>query len=101
MEELVSNVQTWLPIVAAVLPLVIGFLYKSSLSQAGKAAVMLVITAIATLANQVDANAGLLTVEMLSTWVGVTVVTISSYYGVWKPLGVGNVAPDLGVGPTS
>lgn len=99
MEEAVSNIQTWLPFVAAALPLVVGFLYKSTLSQAGKTAVMLVITAIAALANQVDANAGILTVEALYTWLGATVVTIATYYGVWKPLGVGNVAPETGIGP--
>lgn len=98
MEEAVSNIQSWLPIVAAVLPLVIGFLVKSDLSEAGKTAVMLVITAIAALANQVDANAGILTVQMLTAWVGTSVVTIATYYGVWKPLGAGNVAPKFGIG---
>jgi hypothetical protein len=100
MEQAVNDIQTWLPFVAAALPLVIGFLYKSSLSQAGKAAVMLVITAIAALANQVDANAGILTVEALYTWLGTTIVTIATYYGVWKPLGAGNVAPQAGIGPS-
>ena len=28
------------------------------------------------------------------------VVTIASYYGVWKPIGAGNVAPKVGVGPS-
>lgn len=99
MEDFLSNASTWLPFVAFLLPLVVGLVTKASLSSAAKAVVMLVLTGVAALLSQVDANAGILTVEMLTTWVGTMVVTIASYYGVWQPLGAGNVAPEVGIGP--
>lgn len=101
MEQLVSTVQSWLPLVVVFLPLLIGLLTKSTLSEKGKAVTMLVLTGVAALANQVDANAGILTVEMLGAWGLSVVVTISTYYGVWKPLGAGNIAPKVGIGPVT
>jgi hypothetical protein len=40
---------------------------------------------------------------MLTTWIGATVVTIASYYGVWRNIPVlnsnaGNIAPNFGIG---
>jgi hypothetical protein len=100
MQDVLNQVSVWLPFLAFFLPLVIGLVTKSTLSEKGKTVVMLVLTGVAALLSQVDANAGLLTVEMLTTWVGTVVVTIASYYGVWKPIGAGNVAPKVGVGPS-
>ncbi len=100
MQDVLNQVSTWLPFLAFFLPLVIGLVTKSTLSEKGKTVVMLVLTGVAALLSQVDANAGLLTVEMLTTWVGTVVVTIASYYGVWKPIGAGNVAPKVGIGPS-
>ena len=99
MEDVLNQVSTWLPFVAFFLPLVVGLISKSTLSKAGKTAVMLVLTGVAALFNQVDANAGILTVEMLTTWLGTMVVTIASYYGVGENIGGGNIAPDVGIGP--
>ena len=101
MEQLVSTIQSWLPLLAVFLPLVIGLISKSALPKQGKAVVMIVITGIASLANQVDANAGILSVEMLGAWAMTLVVTVSTYYGVWKPLGAGNPAPEVGIGPST
>jgi|JI9StandDraft_1071089.scaffolds.fasta_scaffold16243_4 hypothetical protein len=100
MQDVLNQVSVWLPFLAFFLPLVIGLVTKSTLSEKGKTVVMLVLTGVAALLSQVDANAGLLTVEMLTTWVGTVVVTIASYYGVWKPIGAGNVAPKVGIGPS-
>jgi len=95
MQDVLNQVSVWLPFLAFFLPLVIGLVTKSTLSEKGKTVVMLVLTGVAALLSQVDANAGLLT-----TWVGTVVVTIASYYGVWKPIGAGNVAPKVGIGPS-
>lgn len=100
MQDVLNTVSTWLPFVAFLLPLVVGFVSKSTLSQQGKTFIMLVLTGLAALLSQVDANAGILTVETLTTWIGTTVVTIASYYGVWKPIGAGNIAPKVGIGPS-
>lgn len=99
MQEILNNVSTWLPLVAFLLPLVVGLLTKSTLSDGAKAVIMIVLTGVASLLSQVDSNAGILTVEMLVTWIGTITVTISTYYGVWKPIGAGNIAPDVGIGP--
>ena len=101
MTEALNAVATWLPLVAFFLPLVIGLISKSTLSSLGKAVVMLVLTGVAALASQVDTNAGILTLEMATTWIGTMIVTVASYYGVWNPLGAGNVAPEIGIGPSS
>ena len=70
MQDVLNQVSVWLPFLAFFLPLVIGLVTKSTLSEKGKTVVMLVLTGVAALLSQVDANAGLLTVEMLTTWVG-------------------------------
>lgn len=101
MTEALNAVATWLPLVAFFLPLVIGLVSKSTLSRSGKTVVMLVLTGVAALASQVDTNSGILTVEMATTWIGTMIVTVASYYGVWNPLGAGNVAPEKGIGPSS
>lgn len=99
-QEILDNVATWLPVVAFFLPLAVGLVSKSTLSERGKAVVMLVFTGVAALISQVEGNAGVLTVEMGVTWIGTMITTIASYYGVWKPLGAGNIAPSVGVGPS-
>lgn len=98
-QEILDNVATWLPVVAFFLPLAVGLVSKSALSKKGKAVVMIVFTGIASLISTVDANAGVLTTEMAVTWIGTIITTIASYYGVWKPLGAGNPAPEFGIGP--
>jgi hypothetical protein len=99
MQETLNAVATWLPIVAFFLPLVVGLVSKSSLSRGGKTVVMLILTGVAALISQVDMNAGVLSVEMLTTWIGTMIVTVASYYGVWNPIGAGNIAPEKGIGP--
>lgn len=101
MVEVIAVVQPWLPIAAFLLPLVVGLVTKSTLSTQIKTLLMLVLTGVATLISQADANAGLLTTEMVTTWIGTMVVTIASYYGVWKPIGAGNLAPEVGIGPSA
>lgn len=98
MEQIVENIQSWLPVISFFLPLVIGLFLKVDAPDRLKAVVMLLFTAVAALANQVDANAGILTREMLEAWGSSTLITVMSYLGVWKPLGVGNVKPEFGVG---
>lgn len=106
MIDIINAVQPWLPIVAFMLPLLVGLITKSTLSTPIKTAVMLILTCLATLLSQAEANAGLLTVDMLTTWIGATVVTIASYYGVWKNIPVlnsnaGNIAPNFGLGSSA
>lgn len=100
MDGFLSIVSSWLPFVAAiVIPFVVGLLTKSSASSEVKAVTMLVITAISGLAYQVDQGGGILTRETASAWLVSLFVTVTSYYGVWKPLKVPNkLLPDKGVG---
>lgn len=100
MTEALNAVASWLPLVAFFLPLIVGLVSKSTLSSSGKAVVMLVLTGVAALASQVDTNSGVLTLEMATTWIGTMIVTVASYYGVWNPLGAGNIAPERGIGPS-
>lgn len=98
--EFTLDVSEWLPYVSVALPVVIGFFVKSSLSERAKAAVMLVATALVTLVNQVTESAGILTGESFQIWLFATITTIATYYGVWKPIGLGNVKPAVGIGPS-
>lgn len=88
----------WLPIIVAFLPLVIGLLVKSSASQEVKSVVMIVVTGLATLGSQVEAGGGILSKETAVAWLFSIIVAIATFYGVWKPVGLGNVAPDKGIG---
>lgn len=89
---------SWLPVIAAFLPLVTGFLLKSTASDKVKTVTNIVVTAVYALAAQAAAEGGILTVETAQTWAYSLVISIATYYGVWKPLGAGNAAPNVGIG---
>lgn len=89
---------SWLGAVVPFLPIVVGLLVKSKASQKVKATIMIVVNGLASLAYQIDSGGGILTQAMFSTWIMSIVVSIAMYYGVWKPLGVGNLQSDKGVG---
>lgn len=93
------DISGWLPYISVVLPIVIGIIVKASLSERAKAVIMLVATAVVALVNQVTESAGVLSGEGFQAWGFALVITISTYYGVWKPLGLGNVFPEAGIGP--
>lgn len=93
------DISGWLPYVSLLLPVGIGLIMKASLSERAKAVTMLVVTAVVALINQITESAGILTGEGLQAWGFALVITIASYYGIWKPLGLGNVAPEVGIGP--
>jgi len=98
MNEFLTLAEGWLPIIVAFLPLVIGLITKSTAGESVKATIMIVVTGLSTLGAQVADGGGILTKEMLTAWLFSIVVAIASYYGVWRPLGLGNVAPDKGIG---
>jgi hypothetical protein len=90
---------SWLPYVALFLPLLIGLLVKSSASEKVKSVTMIVVTGVASLAYKVDAGGGILTKEMAGAWAMSMIIAVSSYYGVWRPLGAGNLGGDkVGIG---
>ena len=93
------DISGWLPLVSVALPVAIGLIVKASLSERAKAVVMLVATAVVALVNQITESAGVLSGEAFQAWGFALVVTIATYYGVWKPLGLGNIAPETGIGP--
>jgi small basic protein len=92
-----DQIAGWLPAVAFFLPLVIGLVSKATLPEQAKAVIMLVVTAVAALAAQVAEAGGILEPETFKAWLLALVVTIASYYGVWKPLCVGNIALAVGL----
>lgn len=100
--EFSLDISPWLPYVSVFLPVAIGLFYKSGASKAVKTAIMLVVTALVTLLNQITDSSGILTGEAFQAWLFTTITTIATYYGVWKPLGLGNPAPNkFGVGQPS
>lgn len=99
--EWTLDVSGWLPYVSAILPVVIGGLYKASLSERAKAVIMLIATAVVALVNQLTESEGILTGGAFQAWGFALITTVATYYGVWKPLGLGNIKPDVGIGPAS
>lgn len=83
--------------VAFFLPLFIGFIAHSKASEKVKAVVMLFVTLVATLIAQKNSG-GLVTADSLQEWGKTVVITVASYYGVWKPLGAGSILPTKGIG---
>jgi len=98
MNSFLSLAGGWLPIIIAFVPLLIGLLVKSTASQQVKSVVMIVVTGLVTLGSQVEASGGILTKDTAVAWVFSIIVAISTFYGVWKPIGLGNIAPDKGIG---
>lgn len=94
---------TWikdnLDLIAFLLPLFIGFITKAALPERAKATIMLVVTAIASLIASTQTGA-VLDGDTLQLWGKSVVITVASYYGVWKPVGLGNIAPAKGIGPS-
>lgn len=95
---------SWLPVIAAFIPLLVGLLVKSSAANSVKSVVMIVINGLAVLAQTVAASGGILTRETAIAWVYSIVVSVATYYGVWKQLpagddnNLGNIAPQAGIG---
>lgn len=99
MFDTVANwINSNLDLIAFLLPLLIGGLAKASLNAQAKTVLMLVVTAVATLVANTQTG-GFLDGDMLKDWGKSVIITVASYYGIWKPLGLGNIAPDKGIGP--
>lgn len=102
MNNFLEVVGSWLPFTALLVPLIVGLVTKSAASSKVKSVVMIVISAVNALAYQVDAGGGILTRETAGAWLLSLVISISTYYGVWKPIDVSgavqNIAPDKGIG---
>lgn len=88
----------WLTLASVLIPLAVGISVKSSLASKHKAIVMLSATAAAALIQQIVSNNGILTSDTFTLWVQATVLTVTAYYGVYKPVGVGNLLPNAGIG---
>ena len=98
MNSFLTLASGWLPIIVAFIPLLVGLLVKSTASQSVKSVTMIVVTGIATLGSQVADSGGILTKETAVAWLFSIIVAVSTYYGAWKPLGLGNLAEDKGIG---
>jgi hypothetical protein len=102
--EIVLTQMTSYIIVGVFVPLAVGLLTKLHAPAGVKVAVNLVLTAVVTLivnAYVVDTGVAVISDEMLSQWIITTVISIATYYGVYKPLAVpGKLAPTIGLGPS-
>lgn len=88
--------------ISALLPLAIGLAVKRAHSTAFKAIVMLVATAAVALVKAVTDKGGIIDAVLFRDWARATVFTVATYYGVWNPLGLGNLAPTVGLpGPVT
>lgn len=80
------------------LPIVTGLLIKAHLSNKLKVLVNIVLNLVVALLRQALDNKGILTQSMMLDFSGQLAISILSYYGIWKPAGLGNLFPGKGLG---
>lgn len=97
MEDFLSA-GSWMPVLALFLPLVTGLIVKSSASDRFKVLANIVVTALYSLTEAIVDGGGVLHVATAQTWAYALVISIASYYGVWKPAGLGNIGKETGLG---
>lgn len=105
MNDVINNLAAWvndnLVAIGFLLPLVVGIVTKATAPQWLKTLVMIVLTGVAALLAAADQAGGAVSAQLFNEWVTTMVVTIASYYGVWKPIGAGAPLPSIGIGPRS
>lgn len=79
-------------------PVVVGAILKVHASNRTKTTVMMLFTLVLTLAKTALDNKGIITQGMLQDWGKMVVVTVATYYGIWKPNDLGNLLPLKGIG---
>jgi amino acid permease len=97
--EQASPFERWQYILGVVLPLVTAWLMAAGWSSRTKALFMLAVSAVACLGTmylQGDLN-DVSATNVVDKFLGLVVLVIGFYYGVWKPTGL---APRLEVAPT-
>lgn len=100
MNDFLANVTGWLPLIAFVIPIITGLIYRSTIADKFKTVILLVVTSVATFVNEIIAGSVVLDETTFYAWLATLVIAVASYYGVWKPIGLGNIAPDKGIGPS-
>jgi hypothetical protein len=95
-------------LIGTVTPLLTGLIVKLQASSGVKSVVALVLVAVGAGINYVVSNNGTFDLASLLVLVFATFVAhVSTYYGVWKPIGnkdgspTMNLTPDFGIGPKS
>lgn len=79
-------------------PIVTGILVKAHLSDKLKVLVNVLLNLGVALLRQALDNKGVLTQAMGLDFLGQLSISILSYYGIWKPTGLGTLLPTKGLG---
>jgi hypothetical protein len=82
------DVQILIMVASLVIPILHGLVIKASASDASKVALTLVLSAVAGLVATGIEDSGNFTKDALLAWGATFVVTISTHYGLFKPLDV-------------
>ena len=88
-------------LVSVFIPLVVGIITKSAASPQVKTIANIIVTAaVSLIANAMnDVGEAVFSSEMLTNCVLGLVISISTYYGVYKPVEIpGKLAPNKGIG---
>jgi hypothetical protein len=90
-------------ILSMVIPLVVGLLTKISTSSGVKAVLMLVLNAVQTLIVQATMADGTAIIDQSTfiAWALALVVSVATYFGVYKPLNITSSTPDGKLAPNS
>lgn len=95
------SLQPWVVALLAgtVTPLLAGLVTKLSASSGVKAVAGILFTAAATAVNVIVTNNGNFNYrDVILLFFTTFVAHVSTYYGVWKPVGANNPAPTWGIG---
>lgn len=81
----------YFPIILFFVPLVVGLVVQKSASDQVKVITNMVAVALVVLGDQVASAGGVLDKDAAIKFVAGLVTSIATYYGVWKPVGAGNL----------
>ena len=85
-------------ILSVFIPIIVGALYKQTLSPSWKKAINLVVALVTTVISAMIEAKGILTWGLIATWLQTTALSIAMYHGLYKDTALGNLLPGIGFG---
>ena len=81
-----------------VLPIVVGLVTKKVAQSWIKTLIMVVLTGVTVAVKRSLDNGDQLSWSIIPLWIQGITITVASYYGVMSNIGLGSLAPNIGIG---
>jgi hypothetical protein len=95
------DAMTLVVITSVIIPLIVGIITKRTASAEVKTVMNIVVTAVVTLIGNAmnESGVAVFSQEMIVNFILALVISISTYYGVYKPVDIpGKTLPNKGIG---